>query len=313
MKRRDFIRSIGAAGIISLAATVPVHGYGTGRSAEPRSGPLGKDSASEVGLKGPFDVAFDPTGNMVVTDPPSYRVVKLDASYQPQSSFGTPGAEAGKLNFPKGVAVDSQGLTYVVDSNNCRVQAFDASGNVKQVLGTVGQIGGAFATPQGIFIDGKGRILVADTRNHRVQIFEGNSVVAIIGELGDENDQFRLPTACAATSQGEILVLDSKHGLVKVFGEDLSYRRAFGGVGKEPGQLNLPQGMTLDGSEHVWVADTGNHRIQEFDLGGKLVSVVGKEGSGPDAFSQPTGIACRDGKVYVADNGNKRIQVFSKS
>jgi tripartite motif-containing protein 71 len=70
--------------------------------------------------------------------------------------------------------------------------------------------------------------------------------------------------------------------------------------------------MELDPKGHVWVADTGNNRIQEFDREGKLVSLVGKRGTGLGEFVDPTGIVCREDKIYVADNGNRRIQVLSK-
>ena len=113
-------------------------------------------------------------------------------------------------------------------------------------------------------VDKAGRLLVADTRNHRIQIFQRENLVGVIGELGDDDDQFRLPTAVVTRDSGEIVVLDSKHGLVKIFGDDLKFKHRFGGVGSNPGLFNMPQAMALDESGHIWVADTGNHRIQEF-------------------------------------------------
>jgi DNA-binding beta-propeller fold protein YncE len=157
-----------------------------------------------------------------------------------------------------------------------------------------------------------GRLLVSDTRNHRVQIFQNDQLVAVLGELGDGNDQFRLPTASAVNTERDILVLDSKHGLIKVFGPDLKFKAGFGGVGSAPRLLNMPQGMRLDSNGHVWVADTGNHRIQEFSPTGTLLSVVGKKGSGPGEFDSPTGVVCREDKVYVADNGNRRVQILAR-
>ncbi len=58
--------------------------------------------------------------------------------------------------------------------------------------------------------------------------------------------------------------------------------------------------------------DTGNHRIQEFGPDGNVLFVAGKQGSGPDEFKNPTGIACRGDKICVADNGNGRIQVLAR-
>ena len=143
MNRREFIISVGAAGMFSLLPSIRLHA----------SAPPKQVAAGEVGLKGPFDIAFDPSGNILVTDPPGYRVVCLDSSHREVASFGRPGAQKGCLNFPKGLAVDRGGLIYVVDSNNCRIQVFDRKGTVQRVIGNIGSIGGSFATPQGVFVD----------------------------------------------------------------------------------------------------------------------------------------------------------------
>ena len=42
------------------------------------------------------------------------------------------------------------------------------------------------------------------------------------------------------------------------------------------GSSTCPRGMGLDSQGNVWVADTGNHRIQEFNQDGELTAVVGK-------------------------------------
>jgi len=65
-----------------------------------------------------------------------------------------------------------------------------------------------------------------------------------------------------------------------------------------------------DGS--VWVSDTGNKKIVQYDGSLKLIRSVGKLGSGPLEFSEPVGIAVGpSGSVYVADTGNHRIQILS--
>lgn len=303
MERRTFLKAVGATGLCTLIEIIWFHRptYATGAGCE------------AAGLRGPFDLALDASGRLLVTDPPSYCVLSLDEAYKPDFGFGGPGAAAGKMNFPKGIAVDGNGLVYVADCNNCRVQIFSPTGEFLRVIGSIGSIGGTFANPQGVHADAEGRLLVADTRNHRIQIFRGSDLVAVIGDLGDGEDQFRLPTACVTGPEGDIFVLDSKHCLVKVFGKDLKFRRCFGGVGSAPGLLNLPQGMTLDDRGHLWIADTNNHRLQEFTLEGTLVSVLGRHGRGPGEFDGPTGVACRGAIVCVADNGNGRVQVLSRT
>ena len=62
---------------------------------------------------------------------------------------------------------------------------------------------------------------------------------------------------------------------------------------------------------HVFVVDTGNHRIQRFDADGTYQTQWGSFGSGNGPFKLPAGVAVSGtGQVYVADYNNDRIQRF---
>jgi predicted membrane-bound mannosyltransferase/DNA-binding beta-propeller fold protein YncE len=93
----------------------------------------------------------------------------------------------------------------------------------------------------------------------------------------------------------------------------------WGQMGMEPGlELQHPRGIAVAPDGSIYVADTGNHRIEHYDSGGKLLHYWGSF-SGADApqaptgtFNEPWGVAVGpDGSVYVADTWNFRIQKFS--
>ncbi len=87
--------------------------------------------------------------------------------------------------------------------------------------------------------------------------------------------------------------------------------RTWGGFGAEKGQLNAPKGLATGPDGNLYVADSGNHRVQVFDRTGQFVRGWGQQGSGPGEFQEPWGLAvAQDGTVYVADTWNHRIQVF---
>ncbi|MBI5229417.1 PKD domain-containing protein, partial [Candidatus Micrarchaeota archaeon] len=104
-----------------------------------------------------------------------------------------------------------------------------------------------------------------------------------------------------------------------------------GGLGTGDGKFNFPQGIAIDSNNFVYVADSGNHRVQKFypnmtflgwwgkDSNGSIgwhkpsSLVVSVSGSEEGAFNWPIGIAVdsANGFVYVADSNNNRIQKFS--
>ena len=59
------------------------------------------------------------------------------------------------------------------------------------------------------------------------------------------------------------------------------------------------------------VCDSGNHRVQVFELSGKFVRKFGSEGSGKGEFDRPVSTASlSDGRIVVSDRNNHRIQIF---
>ena len=77
-----------------------------------------------------------------------------------------------------------------------------------------------------------------------------------------------------------------------------------------------PSSISVHHNHTVFVADTGNHRIQVFDRNGTFKFAFGSEGSGEGQFLSPRGIDVTKSshisrsKIVVADTGNHRIQVF---
>ena len=77
------------------------------------------------------------------------------------------------------------------------------------------------------------------------------------------------------------------------------------------GEFYQPIGVATDAVGHVFVADSGNDRIQEFTWDGDYVGGWGSTGNGDGEFNNPLGLATdADGNLYVADQANNRIQKF---
>jgi sugar lactone lactonase YvrE len=89
-----------------------------------------------------------------------------------------------------------------------------------------------------------------------------------------------------------------------------------GGQGRGNGltQLSCPQGMIVDHSGTVYVADSNNHRVMGWPKGATQgYLVVGGHGVGNKAnqLNYPFGLSFdRQGNLYVVDKDNHRIQRF---
>jgi len=88
----------------------------------------------------------------------------------------------------------------------------------------------------------------------------------------------------------------------------------WGELGNGPGQMDAPAGFCLSGRGTLLIADTNNHRIEEFTNKGDFIGTWGEEGDGPGQFSYPSAVAVDSvGNIYVADTLNNRIQKFGPS
>ncbi|CAF2736506.1 unnamed protein product [Rotaria sp. Silwood2] len=89
-----------------------------------------------------------------------------------------------------------------------------------------------------------------------------------------------------------------------------------GTAGTSSTALSAPIGVTLDSVGNMYVADTGNHRIQLFKVGQTngitIAGVTGTLGNTVFLLNKPSAVRLdSQGNLYVADTKNNRIQKFT--
>lgn len=238
-------------------------------------------------------------------------------------SFGGQGSGAGQLSAPAGVATDPAGNIWVADTGHDRIQKFSSKGEFLLQSGTQGSAEGLFNDPRGIATDTEGNVYVADTGNARVQKLdsEGN-FLAKFGAQGAGNGQFAALQDLAVDAEGNVWTLEAGNPFIpggeariQKFNAAGEHIFSYGSTGEGTGQFKQPQGIALDAEGRVWVADTGNHRVQEIIIApGCCVfhNVYGAEGAEEGQFQSPRGIDVGPaGDIWVADTGNHRVQQLS--
>jgi RHS repeat-associated protein len=280
-------------------------------SATPRFGPLsslGTLGSGKGQLNAPHGAAVDSSGNVWVADTENSRIEKFSPKGEYLSQFGTLGSGEGQLNHPKGITLDSAGNIWVADTANNRIEEFSTEGKYLSKFGSLGSETGKLKSPTALAFDAAGSIWVADTANNRVQRFSS------AGAYQTSYASLSGPTAIAI--QGLVVyVADSGKNRIAELADSSSptFFGQLGSLGSGNGQLNHPEGVAVDSSANVWVADTANNRIEQFNQG-KYVAQFGAPGSGEEQFNSPAAVV-RDASanIWVADSGNARIQKWGNS
>jgi DNA-binding beta-propeller fold protein YncE len=231
---------------------------------------------SDPGFNGAWSVAYGPSGELYATDWFNHRVEKFNPDGSFALTFGSYGAQPGQLEYPRGVAVSPDGTYVAVAQENNNIALFNSNGTYDTEFNPVGGL----HRPRQIVIAPDGTIWIADYGHNRVLHLCGITVVS--GECNP---------AVMAEKSGTIL-LDLTTGP--------------GGVA-----LNEPQGVVLDGAGHVFVSDSGNNKVEEFNINGTYVATVTTAGTGPLQTSSPAELAVigpSGGQILlIADTGNNRV------
>ena len=267
-----------------------------------------------LGLRTPFDVEIDSSGNLLVADSANHRIQKFDPEGNLSKTWGVYGRGDGQFDWPMSIAIDSSGDIYVADESNNRVQKFDSEGNFLIKWGSEGSGDGQFVRPEGIAVDGSGNVYVSEVRNHRVQKFDSEGKFLLKwGTEGTRDGQFKLPKNVVVDGPGNVYVTDSGNYRVQKFDSNGNLLIKWGTQGKGNGQFENPYGIAVDDTGNVIVSDV-QCRVQKFTPDGKFLSKWGFFGYGDEQLFWPYGIAVdKAGNVYLADGLRSRVQKFDQN
>jgi DNA-binding beta-propeller fold protein YncE len=260
--------------------------------------------ATAAQLNEPYEVRFDPQGNMVFVEMQNHVIRQVDRQTGTirtiagtgQPGYAGDGGPAPKAQFlqPHSIAFDRVGALYVADIGNHRIRRIDPETGIIQSIAGTGEkklpVTGSKAQGQALFGP---RALVVEGPWLWIALREGNSIWRLNLESG-------LISHIAGSG---------KKGFSADDGKPLD--AAFDG----------PKGLALDRQGRIVVMDTENQAVRWIDLTQDMIRTIA--GQGPAArgfdgdgrlatkamFDRPHGICtASDGSIYVGDTNNHRVR-----
>ncbi len=218
-------------------------------------------------------VAIDTSGNVYVVDGGNNRIQKFTSSGAYITQWGRTGAGDGQFDSPEEVALGPSGNVYVADTGNSRIQKFTSSGAYITQWGGFGSANGKFWSANGVAIDASGNVYVADRGKKRIQKFTSSGAyITQWGGFGSANGKFMEPEGVAVDTSGNVYATDygyvydtnTRTARIQKFASSGAFIAKWGSYGTGNGQFNTPNGIAVDASGNIYVADNDNYSIQKF-------------------------------------------------
>jgi sugar lactone lactonase YvrE len=331
------IRKIDPSGIITTIAGTGAAGY-TGDG-----GPALDATFNQV-----WDVTYDPSGNLYITDIGNcaVRIVNPSGIINTYAGNGTCGyggdgraANHANLNFPRGM-VFAGGNLYIADTLNHRVRKVNTHGIISTFAGN-GQPGfsgdGGKATaatignPKGLaFRNGTVYIANAGRAHIRTVTIKTGIINTYAGTFpgydGDGNallsSSFFNPNGLLFNSAGNLLVVDTLNQRVREAAGGVMTTIAGGFIGDKraatSASLAQPEATAFDKSGNYYIADATGNSIRKVSTNGKITTVAGTgisgySGDGGQATAAtlwyPLGVGLdSSNNLFISDDFNNVIR-----
>ena len=253
-------------------------------------------------------------------------------------------ATSARLALPTFLATDTAGNVYVSDTLNNVIRKIDTNQTITTIAGTgfsgyTGDRGPAkqakLYEPGGLDFDGEGDLWFADSLNHAIRaITPGGDIVTVAGNgtAGYSGDsglsvaaQLNAPQAvrifAPGTTQESLYISDTGNNRVRriryinnqyvidtVAGNGKAGYSGDGGMATNA-RLNQPQGLLLDSSGVLYIADFGNSVVRAVTIDGVIRTVAGNGIYNDSGDGGPATLASLEGPFDLAFDSSGNLLI----
>lgn len=255
----------------------------------------------------PKTIAVDQAGVLFVGDGNRGRVYQIDWRNRRRiTAFGSRGSGQGRYRQMSALLSLPDSRLLVADSGNRRIDIYRLDDHQQ-----AGQ-----PAPQISGIPVAARTAVACSAMHR---YNASSLLCARKKASSLHVDIASDrrTATRFTGNAPQAVFQDGTGTLLLDGNALVSLNAEGKLQFEVGEQGAADGQfdnptdVFATQDHIYVADTGNRRVQIFSRDGVVLSKLDLDTTGRPIFKEPIAVVLADsGDIYVADRGLKQVLVF---
>jgi hypothetical protein len=284
---------------------------------------IGVSGAQQISLSliHPSGIAYDAAGNLFIADANRNQILEVTlagnltivagSGVQGFAGDGGP-ATAAQLNAPQGVAVAADGTVYIADTGNQRIRVMRSdeittfAGTDMGFSGDGGPASAAmFNQPVAVAMDPAGSLLICDRGNQRIRRVSNGMVSTVAGDgvegfSGDGGAavaaELNEPSGVAVGPDGRVFIADTANHRIRVVTDDGKIATfagtgiaGFSGDGGHAiaAQLNHPQGLAINATGALYIADQNNQRLRQVGTDGGIITIAGSGAQGASVDGTP--------------------------
>ncbi|PLX97402.1 MAG: hypothetical protein C0621_00035 [Desulfuromonas sp.] len=258
----------------------------------------------------PVGLAADHEG-FFVADEDHYRVCKYDYDGTSlDACFGSRGKGRSQFLAFIDLAFGPQGDIYVADPKKEEVQVVAAARTAIPLLDPVPSL--PYVTreatvkmgePRAIAWGKRGLLYAINGKNESVFALRDGDIVSQFNQKGWE------PVAVAEAPDQSVWIIDADEEQLLHFSAEGELLGRFSDGGSRTGYLDDPEDLVINREGMIFVADSGNERIQVFNGSGSFLQLLD---AGPIPLKHPVALTLDDfDTLHVLDDEQRRVYLFA--
>lgn len=209
----------------------------------------------------PLMVQKTSNNELLVLDGRDREIVILNSTGSVKGKLTIKGLPGPERIVPRSIKITADGLLLILDILSERVLVLDEAGTYQRQLSFPKGYGAMADTTS----DKQGNIYLLDSVRAAVYVARSGNIefTPLTPEM---KGHMNFPTSIASDNQGSLFLVDKNGSGLAIVGVDGTFKGRRLSMGWSDGSLYYPSQISMNDHGDLFIADTENHRIQQFSV-----------------------------------------------